>query len=69
LTHFVPGGKVLDFLAPESDWLDIRWCADADDTGFYRELPEAAQAASDIVSLHLPLTPTRVTCWAPTQWP
>jgi phosphoglycerate dehydrogenase-like enzyme len=41
LAHFVPGEKVLDFLAPESDWLDIRWCADDDDTGFYRELPEA----------------------------
>jgi phosphoglycerate dehydrogenase-like enzyme len=41
LAHFVPGGKVLDFLAPESDWLDIRWCADDDDTGFSRELPEA----------------------------
>ncbi len=40
LAHFVPG-KVLDFLAPESDWLDIRWCADDDDTGFYRELPDA----------------------------
>jgi len=41
LAHFVPGDKVLDFLAPESDWLDIRWCADDDDTGFYRELPDA----------------------------
>jgi phosphoglycerate dehydrogenase-like enzyme len=41
LAHFVPGDKVLDFLAPESDWLDIRWCADDDDTCFYRELPEA----------------------------
>jgi phosphoglycerate dehydrogenase-like enzyme len=41
LAHFVPGDKVLDFLAPELDWLDIRWCADDDDSGFYRELPEA----------------------------
>jgi phosphoglycerate dehydrogenase-like enzyme len=45
LAHFVPGEKVLDFLAPEADWLDIRWCADDDSaesqTGFYRELPEA----------------------------
>jgi phosphoglycerate dehydrogenase-like enzyme len=41
LAHFVPGKKVLDFLAPEADWIDIRWCADADDTAFYRELPEA----------------------------
>jgi phosphoglycerate dehydrogenase-like enzyme len=45
LAHFVPGTKVLDFLAPESDWLDIRWCADDDSrdsqTRFYRELPDA----------------------------
>ena len=41
LAHFVPGKKVLDFLAPEADWLDIRWCADDDDIGFYRELPDA----------------------------
>jgi phosphoglycerate dehydrogenase-like enzyme len=41
LAHFVPGEKVLDFLAPEADWLDIRWCADDDDAAFYRELPEA----------------------------
>jgi phosphoglycerate dehydrogenase-like enzyme len=41
LAHFVPGDKVLNFLAPETDWLDIRWCADDDDTAFYRELPEA----------------------------
>jgi phosphoglycerate dehydrogenase-like enzyme len=45
LAHFVPGDKVLDFLAAESDWLDIRWCADDDSaesqTSFYRELPDA----------------------------
>ena len=45
LAHFVPGDRVLDFLAPEEDWLDIRWCADDDSpesqTSFYRELPEA----------------------------
>ncbi|BBY23216.1 glyoxylate reductase [Mycobacterium stomatepiae] len=41
LAHFVPGNKVLDFLAAEADWLDIRWCAADDDVGFYRELPEA----------------------------
>ncbi|MDT5210079.1 MAG: hypothetical protein QOF67_2494 [Mycobacterium sp.] len=41
LAHFVPGEKVIEFLAPETDWLDIRYChEDADDT-FYRELPEA----------------------------
>ncbi len=39
LAHFVPGPKVLDFLASEADWLDIRWCED--DESFYRELPEA----------------------------
>jgi phosphoglycerate dehydrogenase-like enzyme len=41
LAHFVPGNKVLDFLAAEMDWLDIRWCAEDDDTAFYRELPQA----------------------------
>jgi len=59
----------LDFLAPETDWLDIRYCADDDDDTFYRELPEAQVIwhvlrpisgddleASDIVSVHLPLT-------------
>ncbi len=46
LAHFVPGPKVLEFLAPEADWLDIRWCADDDSpdsqAAFYRELPDAA---------------------------
>lgn len=41
LAHFVPDDKVLDFVAPESDWLDVRWCAEDDDAGFYRELPHA----------------------------
>ena len=41
LAHFVPGDKVLEFVAPESDWLDIRYCAEDDDETFYRELPEA----------------------------
>ena len=41
LAHFVPGDRVLDFLAAEADWLDIRWCAEDDDAAFYRELPEA----------------------------
>src|ERR1700756_2055634 len=45
LAHFVPGPKVLEFLAQEADWLDIRWCADDDSADsqatFYRELPEA----------------------------
>src|SRR6201996_8711324 len=45
LAHFVPGPKVLEFLASEADWLDIRWCADDDSADaqatFYRELPDA----------------------------
>ncbi|MGV0743730.1 2-hydroxyacid dehydrogenase [Mycolicibacterium sp. XJ870] len=40
LAHFVPGDKVLDFLAPQKDWLDVRFCAEDDDVTFYRELPE-----------------------------
>jgi phosphoglycerate dehydrogenase-like enzyme len=41
LAHFVAGEKVLDFLAPHTDWLDIRFCAEDDDDTFYRELPQA----------------------------
>lgn len=41
LAHFEPRDRVLDFLAPEVDWLDVRFCAEDDDTTFYRELPEA----------------------------
>jgi phosphoglycerate dehydrogenase-like enzyme len=41
LAHFTPGERVTEFLAPESDWLDIRYCAEDDDDTFYRELPEA----------------------------
>jgi phosphoglycerate dehydrogenase-like enzyme len=41
LAHFVPGEKVLKLLAPHSDWLDVRYCAEDDDDTFYRELPEA----------------------------
>jgi phosphoglycerate dehydrogenase-like enzyme len=41
LAHFVPGRRVTEFLAPETDWLDIRYCAEDDDDAFYRELPEA----------------------------
>lgn len=40
LAHFVPGDKVLDFLAPQKDWLDIRYCAEDDDETFHRELPD-----------------------------
>ncbi|GJF11194.1 glyoxylate reductase [Mycolicibacterium cyprinidarum] len=41
LAHFVPGDRVLEFLAPQADWLDIRYCAEDDDATFYRELPDA----------------------------
>ncbi len=41
LAHFTPGDKVHEFLAPQADWLDIRYCAEDDDHTFYRELPAA----------------------------
>ncbi|WP_137144393.1 2-hydroxyacid dehydrogenase [Mycolicibacterium sp. CR10] len=41
LAHFVPGEKVLKFLEPQMDWLDIRYCAEDDDETFHRELPDA----------------------------
>jgi phosphoglycerate dehydrogenase-like enzyme len=41
LAHFTPGERVAEFLAPELDWLDIRYCAEDDDDTFYRALPEA----------------------------
>jgi phosphoglycerate dehydrogenase-like enzyme len=41
LAHFAPGDTTLEFVAPERDWLDIRFCAEADDVAFYRELPDA----------------------------
>jgi phosphoglycerate dehydrogenase-like enzyme len=41
LAHFTPGDKVLDYLAPQAEWLDIRYCAEDDDDAFYRELPDA----------------------------
>ncbi|MBV8927753.1 MAG: 2-hydroxyacid dehydrogenase [Mycobacteriaceae bacterium] len=41
LAHFVAGPKVLDYVAPHADWLDIRYCAEDDDDTFYRELPDA----------------------------
>jgi phosphoglycerate dehydrogenase-like enzyme len=40
LAHYVPGDKVTHFVAPEADWLDIRYCAEDDDDTFYRELAE-----------------------------
>jgi phosphoglycerate dehydrogenase-like enzyme len=39
LAHFVPGDRVHEFLAPETNWLDITYCSEDDD--FYRELPDA----------------------------
>lgn len=41
LAHFTPGAKVLDFLAPHKNWLDVTFCAEDGDTTFYRELPSA----------------------------
>jgi phosphoglycerate dehydrogenase-like enzyme len=41
LAHFVSGDKVLKFLKPETDWLDVRYCAEDDEDTFYAELPEA----------------------------
>jgi phosphoglycerate dehydrogenase-like enzyme len=41
LAHFVPGDKARALLAPQADWLDVRYCAEDDDDAFYRELPEA----------------------------
>jgi len=41
LAHFTPGEKVLEYLARETDWLDIRYCAEDDGDTFYRELPDA----------------------------
>ncbi len=40
LAHFTPGDKVREFLAPQLDWLDVRYCAEDDDDAFYRELPD-----------------------------
>jgi phosphoglycerate dehydrogenase-like enzyme len=41
LAHFTPGAKVLEFVVPEADWLDVHYCAEDDDDTFYRELPQA----------------------------
>lgn len=41
LAHFIPGPKVMEFVAPESDWLNIRWCAADDDATLHRELADA----------------------------
>jgi len=41
LAHFLPSDTVADMVAPESDWLDIRWCHEDDDATLHRELPWA----------------------------
>ncbi|SBS79742.1 Phosphoglycerate dehydrogenase [uncultured Mycobacterium sp.] len=41
LAHFLPSDGVLAIVAPESDWLDVRWCHEDDDQTLHRELPEA----------------------------
>lgn len=41
LAHFIPSPKVSEFVAPESDWLDIRWCAADDDVTFAGEIAGA----------------------------
>jgi phosphoglycerate dehydrogenase-like enzyme len=41
LAHFTPGDRVLEYLAPQSDWLDVVFCAEDDDATFGRELPTA----------------------------
>ncbi|MGE2833108.1 NAD(P)-dependent oxidoreductase [Mycobacterium sp. SMC-4] len=41
LAHFVPTPKVTEFLAPHTDWLDVRFCAENDDEAFDAELPAA----------------------------
>ena len=41
LAHFLPGETVLGIVAPESDWLDVRWCHEDDDETLHRELAGA----------------------------
>jgi phosphoglycerate dehydrogenase-like enzyme len=41
LAHFIPGDTVLEMVAAEADWLDIRWCHEEDDPTLHRELPWA----------------------------
>lgn len=41
LAHFLPGETALEMVAPESDWLAIRWCHEDDDETLHRELPSA----------------------------
>jgi phosphoglycerate dehydrogenase-like enzyme len=41
LAHFVPGEKVLAYLADRAGSLDVRFCAEDDEDTFARELPHA----------------------------
>jgi len=41
LGHFLPGKTVLEMVAPEADWLDIRWCHEDDDQTLGENLPWA----------------------------
>ena len=41
LGHFLPGKTVLEMVAPEADWLDIRWCHEDDDQTLDENLPWA----------------------------
>ena len=41
LAHFLPGPSVLDAVAQEANWLEVRWCHEDDDATLYRELPWA----------------------------
>lgn len=41
LAHFLPGESVLDVVASEADWLEVRWCHEDDDVTLHRELPWA----------------------------
>ena len=68
LAHFVPGEKVLEFLAPETDWLDIRYCAEDDDDTFYRELPDAEVIWHVLRPISGPTSSRRDTCGSCTSW-
>ena len=60
LAHFVPGEKVLKFLAQHHDWLDVRFCAEDDDgnagstpaspsaTRSHDGLPSVSPAGADV---------------------
>ncbi len=41
LAHFLPGESVLEYVAREEDWLEVRWCHEGDDATLHRELPWA----------------------------